>query len=169
MRKLTATVIKTYCLKWLFVFVTFFIAFIAQAQLVQKWAVNNPVSLPTSALPTIKDAVVIGADGNIVVSGKNTLTKLNPAGGQIWTTALTAFPAGYSANSMAIALDNSDNIYLTTIFVIAGMLRYLQITFVENNSGSPTKILYSDKFIIFTIIAWLASFYIIIYLPGLLK
>lgn len=115
MRKLTATVIKTYCLKWLFVFVTFFIAFIAQAQLVQKWVVNNPVSLPTSALPTIKDAVVIGADGNIVVSGKNTLTKLNPAGGQIWTTALTAFPAGYSANSMAIALDNSDNIYLTVI------------------------------------------------------
>ncbi len=64
---------------------------------------------------------------------------------------------------------HSNNIYLTTIFVLAGMLRYLQITFVENNSGSPTKILYSDKFIIFTIIAWLASFYIIIYLPGLLK
>ncbi|TAH26160.1 MAG: prenyltransferase [Cytophagales bacterium] len=64
---------------------------------------------------------------------------------------------------------NSDNIYLTTIFVIAGMLRYLQITFVENNSGSPTKILYSDKFIIFTILFWLLSFYIIIYLPHYIK
>ena len=115
MRKLSATVSNTCYLKCLFVFTTFFIASIVQAQLVQKWVVNNPVSLPTSSLPTIKDAVVIGADGNIVVSGKNTLTKLNPAGGQIWTTALTAFPAGYSPNSMAIALDNSDNIYLTVI------------------------------------------------------
>lgn len=75
----------------------------------------------------------------------------------------------YTISPDVVARMHSDNIYLTTIFVIAGMLRYLQITFVENNSGSPTKILYSDKFIIFTIIAWLASFYIIIYLPGLLK
>ena len=75
----------------------------------------------------------------------------------------------YTISPDVVARMNSGNIYLTTIFVIAGMLRYLQITFVENNSGSPTKILYSDKFIIFTILGWLASFYVIIYLPGLLK
>ena len=75
----------------------------------------------------------------------------------------------YTISPDVVARMHSDNIYLTTIFVIAGMLRYLQITFVENNSGSPTKILYSDKFIIFTILGWLSSFYVIIYLPGLLK
>lgn len=64
---------------------------------------------------------------------------------------------------------HSDNIYLTTIFVLAGMLRYLQITFVENNSGSPTKILYSDKFILGTVVSWVISFFVIIYLPGLIK
>lgn len=75
----------------------------------------------------------------------------------------------YTVSPEVVNRMHSDNIYLTTIFVIAGMLRYLQITFVENNSGSPTKILYSDKFIIFTILSWLASFYVIIYLPEYLK
>ncbi len=61
----------------------------------------------------------------------------------------------------------SNNLYITAIFVIAGMMRYLQITMVENKSGSPTEILYSDNFIRFTIIGWIICFYIIIYLHKL--
>jgi decaprenyl-phosphate phosphoribosyltransferase len=57
----------------------------------------------------------------------------------------------------------SDYLFSTTIFVIAGIMRYLQITFVEGNSGSPTSLLYKDKFIILTLIGWLITFYIIIY------
>ncbi|MBT1704465.1 decaprenyl-phosphate phosphoribosyltransferase [Chryseosolibacter indicus] len=57
----------------------------------------------------------------------------------------------------------SDYLFITTIFVIAGIMRYLQITFVEKKSGSPTTILFKDKFILFTIISWIVSFYIIIY------
>lgn len=59
---------------------------------------------------------------------------------------------------------NSELIYVTAIFVIAGMMRYMQIILVENNSGSPTKILYSDIFIRTTLVGWILSFYIIIYL-----
>ncbi len=55
--------------------------------------------------------------------------------------------------------------YYTSLFVIAGLLRYLQITFVENNTGSPTKLLYKDKFLQVTLVLWIISFYIIIYLP----
>lgn len=54
---------------------------------------------------------------------------------------------------------------ITSIFVIAGLMRYLQITMVHNDSGSPTKILYKDSFILVTVIAWIISFYIILYLP----
>ena len=75
----------------------------------------------------------------------------------------------YSVSPDVTQRMNSNYIYLTTAFVIAGILRYLQITFVENNSGSPTKILYSDKFIIFTILGWLSSFILIIYLPSFLN
>jgi decaprenyl-phosphate phosphoribosyltransferase len=56
-------------------------------------------------------------------------------------------------------------LYYTSLFVIGGLLRYLQITFVENNTGSPTQILYKDRFIQLTILLWVLSFYVIIYLP----
>jgi decaprenyl-phosphate phosphoribosyltransferase len=58
---------------------------------------------------------------------------------------------------------NSDYLFITTIFVIAGVMRYLQITFVEKRSGSPTTVLVKDKFILFTMICWVVSFYLIIY------
>lgn len=58
---------------------------------------------------------------------------------------------------------NSDYLFITTIFVIAGIMRYLQIIFVENKSGSPTKIFIKDKFILITIAGWILSFYLIIY------
>jgi decaprenyl-phosphate phosphoribosyltransferase len=58
---------------------------------------------------------------------------------------------------------NSDYLFITTIFVIAGVMRYLQIIFVENKSGSPTRIFVKDKFILITIVFWILSFYLIIY------
>ncbi|HEU5145811.1 MAG TPA: decaprenyl-phosphate phosphoribosyltransferase [Chryseosolibacter sp.] len=58
---------------------------------------------------------------------------------------------------------NSDYLFVTTIFVIAGIMRYLQIIFVENKSGSPTRIFVKDKFILMTIAGWILSFYLIIY------
>lgn len=58
---------------------------------------------------------------------------------------------------------NSDYLFVTTIFVIAGVMRYLQIIFVENKSGSPTRIFVKDKFILMTIAGWILSFYLIIY------
>jgi len=57
-------------------------------------------------------------------------------------------------------------LYYTTVFVIAGLLRYLQITFVENNTGSPTSLLLKDRFIQVTLLLWIASFYTIIYMPN---
>jgi len=58
----------------------------------------------------------------------------------------------------------NEYLYLTTLFVILGILRYLQVTFVEENSGSPTRIVLKDKFMQITIVAWLCSFVWIIYL-----
>lgn len=58
----------------------------------------------------------------------------------------------------------SDHLYVTALFVILGIMRYLQIALVEENSGSPTRIALVDRFIQVTIVAWLASFGWIIYL-----
>ncbi|HCR53380.1 MAG TPA: UbiA prenyltransferase family protein [Cyclobacteriaceae bacterium] len=57
----------------------------------------------------------------------------------------------------------SEYLFTTTIFVVAGILRYLQIIFVEKRSGSPTEIFLTDKFIVLTILGWIISFYFLIY------
>lgn len=58
----------------------------------------------------------------------------------------------------------NDHIYFTAVFVVAGIMRYMQITFVKKESGSPTKILYRDRFIQLTLLGWILSFFAIIYL-----
>ncbi|MBR4729891.1 MAG: UbiA prenyltransferase family protein [Prevotella sp.] len=55
-------------------------------------------------------------------------------------------------------------VYLTSGWVLAGLLRYLQNMIVFGLSGSPTKSLVKDHFIQFCILGWLASFFAIIYL-----
>ena len=54
-------------------------------------------------------------------------------------------------------------VYMTTIFVLAGILRYLQLTLVEEKSWSPTRILLRDRFLQLCILLWFLSFAIIIY------
>jgi len=56
-------------------------------------------------------------------------------------------------------------LYYTSIFVVAGIMRYLQVVFVKKDSGSPTEILYKDRFIQVTIVLWIACFFFILYLP----
>lgn len=59
---------------------------------------------------------------------------------------------------------HSPHLYLTAIFVLAGLIRYLQITIVDIKSGSPTQVLLHDRFVQVSIAGWIISFFIIIYL-----
>ena len=70
----------------------------------------------------------------------------------------------YTISPQTISKFGTDKLYLTTIFVILGTLRYLQISFVEEMSGSPTKILLKDGFLQTTIFLWLLSFTVILYI-----
>lgn len=54
-------------------------------------------------------------------------------------------------------------VYISTLFVIVGVLRYLQITLVEKNSGSPTKLMMKDRFLQLTVVLWMLFFAFIIY------
>lgn len=69
----------------------------------------------------------------------------------------------YTLSPEVIEKFHTDWLFLTSIFVIAGIMRYLQIIYIDNNSGFPTSILFKDRFILLTIIAWLVSFCVIIY------
>lgn len=70
----------------------------------------------------------------------------------------------YTTSSNVALKFGTDYLYITAFFVILGILRYLQITFVEQNSGNPTKVLLHDRFLQLTIIAWMGCFFWILYL-----
>ena len=57
----------------------------------------------------------------------------------------------------------TEQLYLTAPFVIAGVLRYLQITLVEERSGAPTELALSDRFLVGCVAGWIATFAILIY------
>ena len=70
----------------------------------------------------------------------------------------------YTMSPEVIARMGTRYVYLTSGWVLAGLLRYLQNMIVYGLSGSPTKSLVKDHFIQFCVIGWLASFFAIIYL-----
>ncbi len=58
---------------------------------------------------------------------------------------------------------HNNYMYLTVIFVLLGILRYMQITFVEQKSGNPTGILLKDLFLQIVIAGWISAFFVLIY------
>ena len=62
------------------------------------------------------------------------------------------------------AVGDSRWLYLTTVFVVLGMLRYLQLTLVMENAGSPTRVVLGDRFTQCVIISWIVVFSLALYL-----
>jgi decaprenyl-phosphate phosphoribosyltransferase len=69
----------------------------------------------------------------------------------------------YCLSPFTIERMQTHHLYYTVVFVIAGLMRYLQITLVQNKAGSPTEILYKDKFIQITLLLWITAFYALLY------
>ena len=78
------------------------------------------------------------------------------------TVTIVSYMMYTMTGTVAARLD-SQYVYCTAVFVLAGILRYLQITVVENRSGSPTGVLLRDRFIQLCLAGWFVTFLIIIY------
>jgi decaprenyl-phosphate phosphoribosyltransferase len=50
---------------------------------------------------------------------------------------------------------HSDLLYISILFVVNGIFRYLKLVFVDQTTYSPTKIVLKDRFIQITIFGWL--------------
>ena len=70
----------------------------------------------------------------------------------------------YTVSPEIIAQFATDKLYLTSILVILAILRYLQISVVDEKSGDPVKVALSDRATQFILLAWLLSFMVFIYL-----
>ena len=69
----------------------------------------------------------------------------------------------YTVSPEVIVQFHNDSLYLTSIFVLVGLLRYIQVTVVDKRSGNPTKVILKDHFIQLVVLAWLVAFILIIY------
>lgn len=70
----------------------------------------------------------------------------------------------YTMSDDVVSRIGSNYLYLTSFWVIIGLLRYLQKTAVYGSSGSPTKSLTEDHFIQLCVMGWILSFVAIIYM-----
>lgn len=69
----------------------------------------------------------------------------------------------YTTDDAVLRRFGTERLYMTAPFVVAGILRYLQIALVEKRSGAPTEIALSDRFLIVCVLGWLAVFGYLIY------
>ena len=103
-----------------------------------------------------------GIKPRVSISGYNK-TFINEATAIIASVTLVCYIM-YTMSPEVIERMDTQYVYLTSGWVLAGLLRYLQNMIVFGLSGSPTKSLVKDHFIQFCIFGWLASFFVIIYL-----
>lgn len=112
-----------------------------------------------------RDDVVIFQSSGVIPrknTNKYTLDFMNQIITSISTITIIAYIM-YTMSPEVIGHFNSKYVYTTSFFVLAGIIRYLQLTMVYLKSGSPTKILIKDRFIQLCIIGWIITFFIIIY------
>lgn len=69
----------------------------------------------------------------------------------------------YTVSDEVVKRFHNTYIYLTTVFVLLGIVKYMQLTVVDQQSGSPTQILLHNRFIQACVIGWIVSFLLIIY------
>lgn len=69
----------------------------------------------------------------------------------------------YTVSPEVIGKHGTNQLYLTTLWVIVGLLRYMQLTFVEQKSGSPTRLVLKDYFLQAVIGLWIIHIYLILY------
>lgn len=131
-----------------------------------KWIVIMTFLLALfMALAKRRDDVLIfldtGKKMRKVIDGYN-LQFLDTAMAIMASVVIVAYTI-YTTSPEVVERFHSDYLYLTAFFVILGVMRYLQITFVHLDSGSPTKIVSTDRFMQLTLLGWVITFAWILY------
>lgn len=103
-----------------------------------------------------------GQKPRVSIAGYNK-TFINEATAIVASVTLVCYIM-YTMSEEVIVRMGTRYVYLTSGWVLAGLLRYLQNMIVFGLSGSPTKSLVKDHFIQFCVLGWIFSFFVIIYL-----
>jgi 4-hydroxybenzoate polyprenyltransferase len=69
----------------------------------------------------------------------------------------------YTTDNAVVARLQSEYLFYTTLFVAAGIMRYLQLLFVEAGSSDPTEVVLTDRVLQGTILGWALCFGFLLY------
>ena len=69
----------------------------------------------------------------------------------------------WSVSDTVIARVGSSDLYLSAIFVIFGVMRYLQLIYVHKRSGNPSWLAITDAPLIVAVIAWVGFLILLLY------
>lgn|SRR5574344_203100 len=117
------------------------------------------------ALAKRRDDVIIFEKTNVTLRkniDKYNVSFLNQAITIVATIIVVSYIM-YTISEKVMHRFNSEYLYVTSIFVLLGILRYMQLTIVEELSGSPTEILFKDRIIQSSILGWVLLYSYIIY------
>jgi len=110
-----------------------------------------------------RDDVLLSADGTKTRKSTDGYNLEFINGGMIMMASVVIVVYIFYATSPEVTQRfHSNQLIYTVIFVIIGILRYLKLTFVDNKSGNPTRLLWNDRVLQFTILIWAGSFWFIV-------
>lgn len=117
------------------------------------------------ALAKRRDDVVIFQTSGIKVR-KNVerydLVFLNLAVAMVGSATIVCYML-YTISPDVVGRLGCPHLYATSILVVAGILRYMQLAFASNKCGSPTRVLLHDCGLQLCVVGWIIVFAIILY------
>ncbi|BBO66202.1 decaprenyl-phosphate phosphoribosyltransferase [Desulfosarcina alkanivorans] len=119
------------------------------------------------ALAKRRDDLLLASQGNPVrraIDGYN-LEFISLAMGIMASVVIVAYLL-YTISPEVVARHGTGKLYISGIWVLLGLLRYLQISFVGGKSGSPTRVLIKDRSLQAVIGLWLANLFFLLYWKG---
>lgn len=80
--------------------------------------------------------------------------------------SVIGFYSLFTVSEYAVGRFGNEYLYLTTFWVVVGVLRYLQLVIAQGRYGSPTDIALRDRPMQMIVAGWLITFYVLAYPLG---
>ncbi len=113
-----------------------------------------------------RDDLVLGSDepGRVFRTAQAGYNKafIDTAKGVSFAVTLVAYLL-YTVSAEVMTRLHSRYVYVTALPVFLGIMRYLQLSIVQETTGSPVRLLLRDPFLLATVGAWLGIFYYLLY------
>jgi 4-hydroxybenzoate polyprenyltransferase len=138
---------------------------VATSVVVSHWMIIIVFLLTISiAFAKRRDDLVIQKEGELLRNSQKgySLAFIDVAKGIGFSVTLVCYIM-YSVSPEVTQRIGSDYVYATSLFVFLGIIRYLQVSIVQQNAGSPVKVLAKDTFMQFIVLGWVVLFSVLIY------